>query len=159
MLKHIVKSTMMIFAVVLLTIGLHFNLWAINNANQEADSKNLIHTVQNINELKQLLDSSGDHLLMLDLYADWCMPCRILSPVLEEIAQEYRDIVKIYKINIDKNPDIARAFNVSGIPFVVLIKNKTVVYGLTGVQPKENYVRALNLFSDKKSEIIKTNLF
>ena len=80
---------------------------------------------------------------MFDLYADWCMPCRVLSPVLEKIAVEMKSSVSFYKINIDKSPDIASVFQVSGIPFVVFIKDKKVVQALLGVQPEAAYRRAI----------------
>jgi thioredoxin len=89
---------------------------------------------------------------MFDLYADWCAPCKILSPMLEEIAKENKDKVTVYKINIDKNPGIAAALNVTGIPFVILVKNKQVVNAFTGVQSKDTYVRAINIHSQKDSE-------
>jgi thioredoxin 1 len=81
---------------------------------------------------------------MLDLYADWCMPCKILSPRLEQIAAEHRDKVDVYKVDVDRHGDIARAFGVRGIPYVVLVRNKQAVKAFTGVQPKEAYVRAIN---------------
>ena len=111
-----------------------------------------VHIIKNIDELNTILESSGDKLLLFDLYADWCAPCKILSPMLEEIAKENKDKVTVYKINIDKNPGIASALNVTGIPFVILVKNKQVVNAFTGVQPRDTYVRAINMHSQKDIE-------
>jgi thioredoxin len=106
-----------------------------------------IKTISSVEELNSVITSANDRLLMFDLYADWCMPCRILSPMLEKIAVEQKDKVTIYKINIDKNPEIAGALRVSGIPFVVYVKNREAVHAFTGVQSKETYVRAIHLLS------------
>jgi len=91
-------------------------------------------------------------LLMFDLYADWCMPCRILSPMLEEIAKENKDKVTVYKINVDKNPQIAGGLGVTGIPYVVFVKSKTGVHAITGVQTKAAYVRAIDVLVDADVE-------
>ncbi|MBN2035967.1 MAG: hypothetical protein JW768_04425 [Chitinispirillaceae bacterium] len=102
--------------------------------------------VQQVNDAEtftRLIETSGDTLLMFDLYADWCMPCRILSPMVESIAQEHRDHVLVYKIDIDRNQEIARALGVQGIPLVVFMKNREVVQAFVGVQQKEEYVRAI----------------
>ena len=107
----------------------------------------VIKTISSVDELNSVITSAKDRLLMFDLYADWCMPCRILSPILEQIAVEQKDKVTIYKINIDRNPEIAGALGVSGIPFVVYVKNREGIHAFTGVQSKDTYVRAIHLLS------------
>jgi phage shock protein E len=77
------------------------------------------------------------------LYADWCLPCKILSPILDKISADLKTSVTFYKINIDKHPDIATLFQVNGIPLVVLIKEKKVVQAFMGVQPEGAYRRAI----------------
>lgn len=94
-------------------------------------------------QLQGILDSSGSNLLMFDLYADWCGPCRILAPLLDKVAAENKSSVTFYKINIDKNPDIAGMFQVTGIPLVVFIKEKQAVQSLMGVQPEAAYRRVI----------------
>lgn len=114
-----------------------------------ADAK--VQVIASGSELDSILTNAKDRLLVFDLYADWCMPCKILSPLLEEIAKEKKDKATIYKINVDESPDIAAAFGVSGIPFVVFVKNKTGVHALTGVQPKDAYIRAIDRFAASES--------
>jgi thioredoxin len=80
---------------------------------------------------------------MFDLYADWCMPCRLLSPILDKVATDLNATVTFYKINIDRHPDIASLFQVSGIPLVVLVKDKKAVQAFMGVQPEGAYRRAI----------------
>ena len=74
--------------------------------------------------------------VLLDFYADWCGPCRMISPLVEELAEERRDIV-VGKVNVDENPELARAFRVSNIPALVVLKNGEVVNQSAGYRPKE----------------------
>ena len=80
-------------------------------------------------------DHSG--LVVIDLYADWCGPCRMLAPVLAELEAEYPE-VKFCKINVDNDPELARAFNVKNIPMVAFVKNNTFEDMSVGFVPKEN---------------------
>ena len=75
-------------------------------------------------------------LAVIDLYADWCGPCRMLAPVLAELEAEYPD-VKFCKINVDNDPELARAFNVSNIPMVAFVKNNLFADLSVGFVPKE----------------------
>ena len=85
-------------------------------------------------------------LVLIDLYADWCGPCKMLAPVLEEIEKETPD-VKFCKVNVDEEPNIARIFKVESIPFVALVKDNTFVDMSVGYVPKEKLVK---LISDNK---------
>ena len=76
-------------------------------------------------------------LAVIDLYADWCGPCRMLAPVLSELEAEYTD-VKFCKINVDNDPELASAFNVKNIPMVAFVKDNTFVDVSVGFVPKEN---------------------
>ncbi len=76
-------------------------------------------------------------LAVIDLYADWCGPCRMLAPVLDELEGEYPE-VKFCKINVDNEPELAKAFNVKNIPMVALVKDNTFVDMSIGYVPKEN---------------------
>jgi thioredoxin 1 len=107
-----------------------------------------VKAISGVDEFKKVVDSSGDRLLLFDLYADWCLPCRVLSPMLEEIAKEHKDKVTVYKVDIAKHQDIAVGLGVTGIPYVVFVKNKTGAHAMTGVQPKQAYVRAINILVD-----------
>lgn len=98
-----------------------------------------VQLISTMDELKKLIDTSGNKLLVFDLYADWCMPCRLLSPTLTSIASANTKNARFFRINVDKSRDIAAEFGVNGIPFVVFIKNKEAVYAITGLNPKERY--------------------
>ena len=75
-------------------------------------------------------------LAVIDLYADWCGPCKMLAPTLDELEREFPD-VKFCKVNVDNDPDIARIFKVQSIPFVALVKDNTFVDMSVGYVPKE----------------------
>ena len=74
-------------------------------------------------------------LVVIDLYADWCGPCRMLAPILASLENEYTD-VKFCKINVDDEPELARAFNVKNIPMVAFVKDNTFVDVSVGYVPK-----------------------
>lgn len=82
-------------------------------------------------------------LAVIDLYADWCGPCKMLAPVLEEIEKETPD-VKFCKVNVDEEPNIARIFKVESIPFVALVKDNTFVDMSVGYVPKDKLVKLIS---------------
>lgn len=104
-------------------------------------------TITSDEQFKSIIENSADRLLIFDLYADWCMPCKMLSPTLEELAKENKTRANFYKINIDNHREIAGMFGVSGIPFVVFVKNQKGVHALTGVNPKGAYQRVIDEFA------------
>ena len=69
---------------------------------------------------------ASQKLVLVDFSADWCGPCKMLAPILEELAPEYKDRLKIAKLNIDENPDTPPKFAIRGIPTLMLFKNGSV---------------------------------
>ena len=80
--------------------------------------------------------------VILDFYADWCGPCRMLAPVLEKIDAEREDI-SIAKVNVDNEPSLAEAFGVTSIPAIFVLKNGEVVNQAVGVRPKAQILQLL----------------
>ena len=78
----------------------------------------------------------SDKPVLLDFWAPWCMPCRMVGPILEEIAEERSDI-KVGKINVDEQPELAREFQVMSIPTMIVIKNGKIVNQSVGAMQKE----------------------
>ena len=87
-------------------------------------------TKDNFNEIK-----ASEKPVLLDFYADWCGPCRMLAPFVHEIAEERDDIV-VGKINVDDEPELAQSFGVMTIPTLVVLKNGEVKAQSAGVRPK-----------------------
>jgi thioredoxin 1 len=78
-----------------------------------------------------------DKLVVVDFYADWCGPCRMLTPIIEELAKEMGDKIKIGKVDVDANQETAIKYGVQSIPTILLIKNGEVVEKLIGFQNKD----------------------
>jgi thioredoxin 1 len=84
--------------------------------------------------------------VMIDFYADWCMPCKMMSPVTASIADAYEGKLKVCKVNVDEEPELARQFNVSSIPLFAFIKDGRTVDGFIGAVPQsvvESKIKAL----------------
>ena len=92
-------------------------------------------TVTKENFQSEVLES--DKTVLIDFWAEWCGPCRMLSPVVDEIANEKPD-VKVCKVNVDNEPELATQFGVMSIPTLVVIKDGKVQSQSVGVQPKNN---------------------
>ena len=96
-----------------------------------------------IHSFEEFQQEIASGLVLVDFYATWCGPCRMLSPIIEEIAQEH-SAKKVRKINVDEQPELAAQFGVSSIPTVILFKNGEPVRGSVGYVPKERLEAMLN---------------
>ncbi|MDE1855939.1 MAG: thioredoxin [Candidatus Micrarchaeota archaeon] len=76
--------------------------------------------------------------VVVDFWAEWCGPCRVFSPIIEEVSGEYANKVKFYKLNVDDNPEIAERYNVMSIPTAVLFEKGEVKAVSIGALPKES---------------------
>ena len=95
-------------------------------------------TKDNFNEV--VLNS--DKPVLIDFWASWCGPCRMLSPLVDEIAEE-RDDIRVCKVNVDEERELAGMFGVSSIPTLAVVKDGRVVNGSVGVRPKRDILRML----------------
>ncbi|PIQ85095.1 MAG: thioredoxin [Candidatus Omnitrophica bacterium CG11_big_fil_rev_8_21_14_0_20_45_26] len=75
--------------------------------------------------------------VLVDLWAEWCGPCRMLAPVVEKIADDYAGKIKVGKLNIDDNPETPTQYGVQGIPTILIFKNGELVKRLVGYQPED----------------------
>jgi len=114
-------------------------------------SGNKSHSPQNIsNNVYVLTDENFDKtikegVVLVDFWAVWCGPCRILSPIIEEIASETGKKAKIAKMDVDKNKITSFKYNIQYLPTVIIFKNGVPEYRYVGLQDKETLVNAINL--------------
>ena len=81
---------------------------------------------------------------IVDFYASWCGPCRAISPILEELAAEYKDKIVIYKVDVDASPDLAQAFGIRSIPAVLFIPHKGESKMTVGGRSKEDFKKQID---------------
>ena len=85
----------------------------------------------------------SDNTTIVDFYADWCGPCKMMSPIIDSIAEEYSDSIKVGKVNVDENQDLAMKYNVMSIPTVFVFKNGNISKSFIGVTSKQEIIDAL----------------
>jgi thioredoxin 1 len=78
----------------------------------------------------------GKGIVLVDFFAEWCGPCKIMSPILDSISEKYNDSVLILKVNVDNFPDLAKTYDVMSIPTLILFQDGEQVDILTGVRTK-----------------------
>lgn len=100
--------------------------------------------IQNIqkNEFESLIKSSKP--VLADFYAEWCSPCRMIAPTIEEIGDEYKNHFETVKVNVDENPELTQRYGVSGIPALLLFKDGNEILHMSGVQSKERIISAIS---------------
>ena len=86
----------------------------------------------------------GELPCIIDFYADWCGPCKMVAPVLEELAGEYKDKVSIYKIDTEKELELAAMFGIRSIPSILFVPKEGQPQMTMGALPKEGFVQAIN---------------
>lgn len=99
-------------------------------------------SVQKINNNNFDSIINSDVPVLIDFYADWCGPCRMVGPIVDEIAEERDDII-VGKVNVDEEPELAERFAVFSIPTIVVLKNGEEVNRVTGARPKAQLLALL----------------
>ncbi len=100
------------------------------------------HVFTDANFEEEVLGS--DLPVLVDFYADWCGPCKMMAPVVEEVARTYEGKLKVGKCNVDDNPDSAQKYGVMSIPNFIIFRNGEVVNSLLGALPKGQFMSAVD---------------
>lgn len=115
------------------------------------DTVNIVHTI-NQEQFKVLIADwsarqwkmRSERPVVIDFYADWCAPCKRLEPRLRQIAQIYRGEVDFYRIDVDKNPQIAETFQIRNIPYLLICPLEGQLKSVIGLFPMNEYIRVIN---------------
>jgi len=86
----------------------------------------------------------SDTPVLVDFWAAWCAPCKIVDPIVHELSGEYSEKLKVGKLNVDENPQSAGSFNVMSIPTIMLFKNGKPMKSVIGAQSKDNFRKAID---------------
>ena len=123
---------------------------ANDNKNQKTNMKTI--ALNKADFLKKVADYEnnpetwkylGDKPALVDFYASWCGPCRMVAPILEELAGEYESKIVVYKVNTEKEPDLAAAFGIRSIPSILFIPMSGKPQMLQGAMPKDAFKKAI----------------
>lgn len=104
-------------------------------------SENIVEVVDSVFD-KEVMESEIP--VLVDFWAPWCGPCRALSPVIEEISNDYEGSVKVGKVNVDENPQTTMKFSIRSIPTLIVFKNGEVAEQIVGAVPKSEIEKVLN---------------
>jgi len=81
--------------------------------------------------------------VLVDFWANWCGPCRMVGPIIDQVSKKTEGKAKVFKLNVDENPKISAKYEIRSIPTVLVFKNGQVINQMVGVQPEEAYLQAL----------------
>lgn len=138
------KQVVLIAAIIAFIAGLVIISMILNNGSNSNNAKaETIKTIEE-NQFEELV-LNADKPVLVDFYADWCGPCRVLSPTIEELSQDsnYKDKYYFYKVNVDYANNIAKEYNIMYIPTVIIFKDGTEISRSSGVVEKDYIVDML----------------
>lgn len=101
-----------------------------------------LNTINNTNFENLVINNSG--ITLLDFWAPWCGPCRMLTPIIEELAENFKDKVTVGKVNVDDNRELALKYNISAIPTILIFKNGKLERQIIGLRDLNSLTDELN---------------
>ncbi len=151
-----IKYFLLSFTVILLSV----NCISASSGESETVSENIIYLdkegfLKNIYDYEENSEEwsyKGSLPCIIDFYADWCGPCKKVAPILEDIAKEYKGKIIIYKVNVDKERELAGAFGVSAMPTFLFVPVKGLPQSAQGAFPRKVFVRVIDEFLLKEEK-------
>jgi len=143
--KLIIEIIIFILALLAITFGYNYLINQLTEEEGKDISKNIneenieIMEIKNTEEFEKEVINSNQT-VFIDFYATWCKPCKIMTPIIEEIAKEYKEI-KFVKMDIDKNEELAIKYNIMSIPTMMIIKNGEVKKTFIGITDKQSITK------------------
>jgi thioredoxin 1 len=126
------KKTWQIIAIMMvLFLGSCSGNKARNEKTGEVNNNGLIEKAEDMNTFNQIINSNQP--VLVDFYADWCAPCRMMSPILEQVAKEMQGQIKVLKVDVDKNREAAMKYGIRSIPTLILFQNGEIKWQGLGV--------------------------
>lgn len=92
---------------------------------------------------------SGNEVVLVDFFAEWCGPCKMIAPTIEELGNEMKGKAKVFKVDIDKSGDLAEKYEIMGVPTLMIFKNGKAIDKIVGFQPKEILKTKLEQYSNQ----------
>jgi len=90
----------------------------------------------------------GELPVLVDFHAEWCGPCKMMSPIIEEVSKEYTDKVRILKVDVDRNPLVASSYQIQGVPTLMLFNKGQVIWRQSGVVPAHMLRQVIDQFTE-----------
>ncbi len=148
------KSNLRLFILILLAAGISSDLIAQEKKHtKNLNKQEFLEKVFNYEKNKDTWFFEGDLPVIVDFYADWCGPCKMVAPILEELGQEYEGKIRIYKVNTDKERELASVFGIRSIPSVLFVPMKGKPQMTSGALPKTTFKQVIDEFLlEKKPE-------
>ena len=146
---------MRIFKYTLLVAAISLNMFGLNAQSATQNTENTSGIVLNLTKkgfLEKIFDYEknkdrfvyeGTFPCIIDFYADWCPPCKMVDPILKELANEYKGKIIVYKINVDNEKELAKVFGIQNIPTYFFITAKGELQYAAGAKPRETFVKII----------------
>ncbi len=132
----------LLIGIAAIVVGILFFM-SIMPANKSSKSKESSMTSRTTDATFQQEVLSSDIPVVVDFWAPWCGPCRLVGPIIDKIEKTANGRFKVYKLNVDENPQTASAYSITGIPSVLIFKSGKVVKQLVGAQSEQGYSAAI----------------